>query len=202
MTLASQATSQADLRKKICDFLQKHIPGPIPGGGLSSDDQKFINICGPNYSTPKLRANWAAGGQLTSCNAFAGWVARQIGAPAGSELGSSKLDLSKVEREVPGSWVWANTGEAIEAKLHPLPGDFYCSSKPGQPWAHVGIVFEIDPMTQTWKWVAGGQGGPIQSRDWIKWGPWRKEDSRTFIQARPNVMGWVDIGYYFFPKGP
>ncbi len=202
MTLAEQVTNRADLRQKICDMLKTRIPGPIPGGGMPSTHPMFSSMTG-GLTQARLLADWAKRGPkepgLTSCNSFAGWVAQQIGAKSGSTLCAGKLDLSGVEREVPGSWVMANTGEAIDAKLHPLPGDFYCSSRPGQPFAHVGIVVEIDPETQAWNWVAGGQGGKLAGCDWIKWGPWLPDHSRTFSQARPNVPGWVDIGNYFFP---
>jgi hypothetical protein len=200
MSLRDQAADADDLRQKVCAMLKQ----AVPANGLSSDDPRFSTMTGLN--SERLRKNWRAGGIQTSCNSFAGWVAQQIGAKVGSALCCGKLDLSGVEKEVPGSWVWANTGEAIEANLHPLPGDFYCSSIPGQQFAHVGIVVEIDEATQLWKWVAGGQGGPATSPgdvekavDYIRWGPWMPKHSRTFSQARPKVVGWVDIGSYFFP---
>ena len=34
---------------------------------------------------------------------------------------------------MPGSWLWADTGEAIEFKVHPLPGDFLAGSLRGDP---------------------------------------------------------------------
>ena len=199
MTLREQATNRAELRQLICDMLRD----AVPANGLSSDDPRFITMTG--LTSERLRSDWRSGGHLTSCNSFAGWVAQQIGAEQGSALCSGKLDLSGVDSEVPGSWVY-NTGEAMDADLHPQPGDFYCSSLPGQPFAHVGIVVEIDDDTQVWKWVAGGQGGPKTSPnnidyavDYIKWGPWNANQASTFKEARDKVPGWVDIGYYFFP---
>jgi hypothetical protein len=181
----------------------------IPPGGLSSDDPRFTAIVGDGYSTRNLQASWAANpnATLTCCNAFAGWVARET--VAKGVLASCKMDLSGVDREVPGSWICANSGEAITANLHPLPGDFACWGtiavlKPGRNpdvlSHHVGIIVEIDPITLAWKWVAGGQGGRSVGRDYIKWGPWKIDQSRTFNRAA--IAGWVDIGQYFFPNGP
>lgn len=188
------ATGRADLRKRLCALLQ----ATIPTDGLSSDQKKFVDMTG--LSTERLKKDWDKGVNTTSCNAFAQWVARQL--EAKGVLGGGGLNLSGVEGEVPGSWLWANTGEAIEFKVHPLPGDFFCSSFPGQEWGHVGIVYDIDETTIAWKWVAGGQGGPKRGRDFIQWGPWLPNQAKTFEEARPKVVGWVDIGCYFFPNGP
>ena len=203
MPLCDQATSRADLRAKIVAMLK----ATIPASNLSSDDPRFFAMTGLTSTT--LRKDWKDRGPnepgQTSCNSFAGWVAQQIGFKAGTTMFAGKMDLSNVENEVAGSWIWANTGEAIEAKLCPQPGDFFCQSRPGQMFAHVGIVVEIDANT-TWRWLAGGQGGKATSPDdinkavdYIKWGPWLPTHPRSFNQARPNVAGWVDVGAYFFP---
>jgi len=201
MGLAQQATGRDDLRKRICDMLIANIPKQ----GVRSDSPKFVTMTGltQKYLTDawaKLPPHSKDPGP-TSCNSFAGWVAQQIGFPQKSVISTGHLNLSGVDREVPGSWIMANTGEAISYNLHPLPGDFFCVSRPGQEFAHVGIVVDIDPTTLTWHWVAGGQGGRKVGYDWIKWGPWMPDSSRTFTQARPKVPGWVDVAYYFFPKG-
>jgi hypothetical protein len=183
----------------------------VPMSVMSSNHPKFLTMTGQN--TDSLRRAWRARSPLTTCNAFAGYVAREIGATDGV-LSAGRLNLSAAR-----GWVWANTGEAIQKNLYPLPGDFFCTSIQGQPFAHVGILVEIDPETLAWKWIAGGQGGTgsvnvpkehkddrnwiiDQAFDYIKWGPWHPTSSRTFSEARPAVMGWVDIGYHFFPTGP
>jgi len=195
------------LRQRVCDLLKKNVPA----NGVTSDDPRFMTMTSGTMNSKILRDNWRKGGMLTSCNAFAGWVARQIGAKAPSPLAAGALDLSSVAKQVPGSWV-VNDADALQANLHPRPGDFYCSSlvdktgKVVQKFAHVGIVVEFDERTQVWKWVAGGQGGPATSPndldkavDIIKWGP---GNAQTFLQARSHVVGWVDIGVYFYPPNP
>ncbi len=187
------ATGRADLREKLVKFLHANIPVQ----GISSSDPRFEKMTG-GWTTEKLKQDWAAGKKTTCCNAFAQWVAFQL--EAKGALSSGQLNLSGVERDVEGSWLWANSVQA--GQLHPLPGDFFCSSFPGQEWGHVGIVTEIDDDTLAWRWVAGGQGGAAVGADFIRWGPWLPDQSKTFEQARPKVMGWVDIGTYFFPDGP
>lgn len=54
-------------------------------------------------STKWLKAQWATGSRVTSCNSFAGWVAQAIGI-TNSVLSRGTLDISKAENEVAGCW--------------------------------------------------------------------------------------------------
>lgn len=198
MALIDGVSTPAELRAKIVALLTKAIPVQ----GLSSSAPTFPTMTG-GLTTASLKKKWdvTPAGQpgQTSCNSFAGWVAQQIGFKEGTTCCKGKLDLSGVENEVPGSWVWANTGEAIDAGLCPQPGDLFCESRPGQEFGHVGIVMAIEPGTTVWKWVAGGQGGRTMGVDMLRWGPWLPKHGRTFNVARTGVTGWVDVGAYFFP---
>lgn len=168
-------------------MLKKNIPTD-----LSSDDKRFERMTG--MSTKWLREQWAKGSIVTSCNSFAGWVAREIGVKPSSVLSRGYLDISRAESEVPGCWNWANTDEAIEYDLHPQAGDFYSGSFPGQQWGHVGVVYDFDERAQNWTLVQGGQGGPKANLDFIKW------KAGKFDQSKIN--GWVDIAWYMLPNGP
>ena len=187
------ASDWATLRRLIQQFLDKSIPD----GGLSSDDQQFTTITG--MSTKSLKADWDKGKITTSCNAFLGWVADQIGVKRGSVLRGA-LDISKAQGEVPGSgcWIEANSASSIDAGLHPQAGDFYSSPHHfkdwTQKWGHVGVVYSFDPVAQEWTLVEGGQGGPKMGLDYIKWST--KKFDRT------KINGWVDIARYMLPNGP
>src|SRR5262245_15728763 len=138
------ASDRASLRREIQVFLKKNIPE----AGVSSDDKAFSRMTN-GMTTASLRKDWDKKIWTTSCNSFAGWVAQQIGVPGKSVLARGFLDISGVDNEVPGSWMWANTDEAIDYNLHPLPGDFYSGPFPGQQWGHVGIVYDFDEDSQT-----------------------------------------------------
>lgn len=173
-------------RAAIQQMLWERIPEEV-----SSDDKEFLLMTGMN--TKWLKAQWANGKRVTSCNSFAGWVAREIGAKKGSILARGQLDLSLAEREVPYCWFWANTSEAILYNIHPQPGDFFCAPFPGQKFGLVSVVFDFDEYAQTWTVVQGGQGGPKAGKDYIRWksGPFNRD----------KVTGWVDICVYIFEGG-
>ena len=195
--MAITGSSWEDLRQNIRQMLDKSIPE----AGLSSDDKQFKVITG--MDTPSLKKAWAGGSLLTSCNAFLGWAANQIGVQRGSVLRGA-LDISKAEKEVPGCWLEANTGEAIDYDLHPKSGDFYSSPHHfkatakakawTQKWGHVGLVYDYDEYSGMWTLVQGGQGGPNAGRDFIKWS--------TTKFDRTKINGWVDIACYMMPDGP
>ena len=135
------------------------------------------------------------GKNTTGCNSFNGYIARSFGAKTGSYLARGFLDISKAEKEVPGSWVWANVSEAIEAGLHPKPGDFYSMPLGDQMFGHVGVVVDFDGASQTWTHVDGGQGGKSVGKDFIKWAKAKKFN-------RDKINGWVDMAVYLMPDGP
>jgi len=180
--------NSAVLRKKIQSILKQNIPND-----LSSDDSRFEAMTG--WNTAKLRAEWAAHRNTTSCNSFNAWVAQQSGARPGGYLARGFLDISMCEQEVPGSWIWANSSEAIDTNQHPLPGDFYASPTAIQKFAHVGVVYSFDEVAQTWTLVEGGQGGPRSNMEFIRW-----NKDKPF--HRDKINGWVDIVKYIFSNVP
>lgn len=181
-----QAQSRDQLRRDFINTLRK-LPAVITDG-----DPMFVTLSGLTQS--RLRKDWAKGVKTTSCNSFAGWCGREAGGMSGGTLATGKLNLSKCENEAPGSWVWANTGEAIDANLLPQPGDFYSKPFPGQEWGHVGIVTDVDPVGMRWELMQGGQGGPSIGYD--------KIERKWFKFDRTKINGWVDIGVYVLPDGP
>lgn len=184
--MAVQASNRAQLRKDLVASLLK-LPETITDG-----DPLFVTLSGLTAS--RLRADWKRGVKTTSCNSFAGWCGREAGAPAGSTLAVGKLNLSLCDNEVPGSWVWGSTGEAVDANLLPQPGDFFAKPFPGQDWGHVGVVVDVDTVGMRWQIIQGGQGGPTRGYDMIT-RRWEKFD-------RTEINGWVDIGTYILPDGP
>lgn len=180
----SKEDDRTALRKNIQEMLKKNIPTD-----LSSDDKRFQTMTG--MSTTWLKQQWATGSRVTSCNSFAGWVAREIGINPSSVLSRGVLDISKAEDEVAGCWIWANTGEAIDNNTHPQAGDFYSGPFPGQQFGHVGVVYDFDEIAQTWTLIQGGQGGPKSGLDFIKW--------KTVKFDRASINGWVDTAWYMIP---
>jgi hypothetical protein len=180
----SKEDDRAALRKKTQEMLKKNIPTD-----LSSDDKRFQMMTG--MSTTSLRKKWATGSRETSCNSFAGWVAREIGI-TNSVLSRGVLDISKAEDEVAGCWTWANTSETIyDDTCHPHAGDFYSGPFPGQQFGHVGVVYDFDEIAQTWTLIQGGQGGPKSNMDFIKW--------KTVKFDGASINGWVDTAWYMIP---
>jgi len=192
------APDWVELRRLIRQMLYINIPQK----GLNSDEKQFQIITG--MSTTSLKKDWDRKVMTTSCNSFLGWAARQIGVRQGSVLSRGVLNISKAEQEVPGCWIMANTGEAIDANMHPQSGDFYSSPHEfkatattkawTQEWGHVGLVYDFDEYANEWTLVQGGQGGPSSGRDFIKWSTSRFD--------RSKINGWVDIAYYKMPNGP
>lgn len=190
------ATNRKELRERFVAALENLV-----GGGISWLDPQYPTWTGLNPDGLRKDWNHVPPINTTCCQQFAQKVAmNMLGLPAGLVLTSAKLDLSGVDRDVPGSWVY-NGGEAAYRGAHPLPGDFYCASKPFQKYAHVGIVVKCDSEDDEWKWIAGGQGSPPHN-DYIRKGPgyWDPTASKHFREGRSKVPGWVDIGWYFFPK--
>lgn len=181
--MPATATTRDQVRREFVAALRK-LPAVV-----TDSDALFVTLSG--FTQKRLRDDWASGVMTTSCNSFAGWCGREAGAPAGSTLARGKLNLSLCESEAPGCWIWANTGEAIDANLMPEPGDFYSKPFPGQTWGHVGIVTDVDPVGMRWELIQGGQGGPKQGYD--------KIERKWFKFDRTKINGWVDIGAYVLP---
>ena len=127
-----------------------------------------------------------------------------IGVSGRSVLAGGFLDISLAEKEVPGCWQEANCADACLNNLTPQAGDVYSGwskykdKNTGkdviQKWGHVGIVYDYEEDTGNWWLVQGGQGGPRQGVDYIKW-KYAKFD-------RTKINGWVDIARYLMPQGP
>lgn len=181
------ASDWSALRLEIQRMLYKNIPED-----LSSDDPRFKKMTG--MDTKWLKDQWKTGSIVTSCNSFAGWVAREIGVPGKSVLAKGVLNISDADKEVPGCWTPATSAETIENGWVPMAGDFYSGPFPGQKWGHVGVVYDFDPVAQEWTLIQGGQGGPKSGRDFIKW--------KTAKFDRTKINGWVDIAFYMMPNGP
>ncbi len=181
------------LREKIQTWLYK-IPEEV-----SSKDPLFEKLTGLNQAV--LKKNWDGGGMLTSCNSFAGKVAQEIGVPRKSVLAKGVLDISAAEKEVPGCWQEANTGDACLNDITPQAGDIYSGWYKGkykgkdffQKWGHVGIVYSYEP-DGTWWLVQGGQGGPTAGVDYIRW--------KNAKFDRTKINGWINIAKYLMPDGP
>lgn len=184
------------LRISIQNWLYENIPEVV-----SSKDPSFVRLTGLTQAA--LEANWAKGGILTSCNSFAGVVARTLGVPGKSVLAKGYLDISLADKEVPGCWQEANSADACLDNITPEAGSIYSGwykytdKKTGkevtQKWGHVGIVYDYEPDTGNWWLVQGGQGGPSQKVDYIKW-KYAKFD-------RTRINGWVDLAKYLMPDG-
>lgn len=179
-----KATTRDQLRRDIVAAL-KALPAVI-----TDSSALFVTLSG--LTQTRLRNDWKSGVKTTSCNPFAGWCGREAAAPAGSMLASGTLNLGRCENGVPGSWVWANTGEAIDAHLMPPPGDVCSKPFPGQEWGHVGIVTDVDPAGMRSELMQGGQGGPKLGYD--------KIERRWFRFDRTATNGWVDLGAYILPE--
>lgn len=179
----------SERRKQVLRLLDRVPKGKV---GLSSDDPTFYTMT--NLNTASLTKWWnehppgTEGAELTSCNPFVGWVARQIGAKPGSVLASNTLRLDRAGTEVPGSWIVPTSG------LMPKPGDFYAQpfvSKDGwvQKFGHVGVIAAVHDWL-FFDTVDGGQGGRGQGMDFIRWNMDR-------LYTGEHVTGWVDIDLYF-----
>src|SRR5262249_31586478 len=116
---------------------------------VSSKDSAFVRWTGLTQKT--LEANWDAGGMLTSCNAFAGKIAQEIGVPRKSVLAKGVLDISQADKEVPGCWQDANSSEACLNNITPQ----YKGKEFIQKWGHVGIVYSFED-DGTW-WLIQGR---------------------------------------------
>jgi hypothetical protein len=191
------APDWATLREKIQEFLYQ-IPDEV-----SSKDPAFVRWTGMTHKT--LQDNWDGGGILTSCNAFAGKIATEIGVPKKSVLAKGALDISQADKEVPGCWQDANSADACLNNITPQAGDFYSSwakvkvkvkgktTEFIQKFAHVGIVYSFED-DGTWWLVQGGQGGPSSKMDFIRW--------KNAKFDRTKINGWVNIAKYLMPDGP
>jgi hypothetical protein len=180
---AEKTGTASNLRAKVRDILIKNVPD----NGLSSDDARFKTMTG--FGTGDLQRIWQSKPNFTTCNAFVGWMARQLGARNGNWLGRGILRLDWADKDVPGSWIPVDpSGETL-----PSPGDFYAkaftdSKGNKQKFGHVGIVYDIDGSD--WVTVDSGQGGVSLGKDYIRWSTRTKYDPGL-------IAGWVDIEIYF-----
>jgi hypothetical protein len=104
------AATLSPIRRKILQYLNDKIPKK----GLYSDHANFKEITG--FDTASLKKFWEGDPGFTTCNSFAGGVAQKIGTPGGRLLNKGLLELDKLGKEVPGSWIPAKPNH------YPRPG--------------------------------------------------------------------------------
>jgi len=182
--------AMSEVRAKMIDILTRNV---FPTG-LSSDMPAFRDLTG--FDTKRLKADYwdkvdSPDRNFTTCNAFLGTMARKLGAKPGSWLSRGVLELIRADKDVPGSWVTAESGAS------PQRGDFYSipltlESGWVQKFGHVGIIGKIEDGL--WTSVDGGQGGRKAGIDYIKWVPRGKLEPQ-------KLNGWIDLDRYFATPG-
>jgi hypothetical protein len=172
------AATLSPIRRKILQYLKDKIPK----AGLYSNHKNFKEITG--FDTASLQDFWKGNSGFTTCNSFAGGVAQRIGTPSGRLLNQGLLQLDRLGKEVPGSWIPAKPNR------YPRPGDYY--SRPSKKYkrqlmGHVGIVMSVDNQFIS---IDGGQdNSPLYGlAKWTEHGP-----VENF-----NFTGWIDLEVYFY----
>ncbi|CAN5334276.1 hypothetical protein BH10PSE15_BH10PSE15_06720 [soil metagenome] len=139
-----------------------------------------------------LLKEWADGSIKTSCNAFAGYVTRQLGAPGLGGFNVEKILASKGKKHC---WITPSSGEA------PQYGDLFetRSITPGAGYENLHVGFSLSVVGDTWYTIEGGQGGPVAGADKIGrikkkyrtehllgWG-----DMRMLLSGKPALPDWL-----------
>lgn len=161
----------SDFRARAIKLLEPLPPYPQEITSNGPKRQIFTQMTGLTHEM--LLANWAGGGQLTSCNGFTGWFARAMG----SKTYLGRFDLETIAKR---SWVSALSGQM------PKYGDVLRFQS-----FHVGIA--LDLVNGTLYTAEGGQGGPKRGFDAIK----RKQMAWDPSKFR----GWVDLEAWIRGKG-
>lgn len=159
------------------------ILNAIPSGEMKSNDssglyQKYTG----GLTHKRMTDDWAyrkehkLPGQLTGCNEFVGWYARQLG----SRWNLGRFDLVNYLPTIgkADSWVKSASG------LKPQPGDILLHTA-----FHIDVALKFEGQVLTR--VAAGQGGPKFGYDVLK----RVVGNGDFTPA--NFQGWVDIDLFF-----
>ena len=147
--------------------------------GKYKTNDLFMKYIGTSHFS--LLDNWAGGGQLTTCNGFAGNCGRAMGAK--DFLGQFELEafLQKIGKR--HAWVSAVSGKK------PGYGDIFRAES-----FHMGVSLGLNDGGK-WLTVEAGQGGPNSTGyDAIK----RKQ--QNFNPG--SIKGWCDMRLYFDPRPP
>jgi hypothetical protein len=138
----------------------------------------FLKYTGTRHET--LVKNWATGGQLTTCNSFAG----NCGTAMGAKDFLGQFELEKFLKKIGKAHAYT---PASSGKL-PKYGDIFRSAH-----FHMGVSLGFDG--EDWLTVEAGQGGPKSTGyDAIK----RKR--QKYDPAK--LTGWCDMELYFDSRPP
>ena len=170
--VAAAKATQAD-RERI-DKLQQDRFERMSYGSFSDNPDFTTAADGLNHT--RLMRNWIGGGIMTSCNAFAGHVTKELGLPG---LGGFNVEnILRTQGKV-HCWMTPKSGEK------PRHGDLFetRSMNVGYENLHVGFSLKVDG--ETWWTIEGGQGGPAMGADRI-----------CRVKKKYNIahlLGWVDM---------
>jgi hypothetical protein len=187
---AFEKPSYSEIRLTMIEQMIK----AVPPGGLTSEMAAFKTLTGFNTADIK-REFWENPTKpnltWTCCNLFLGCMAIKLASALGKKSGrwltAGVLELSRADKDVPGSWVTPNGSN------FPKTGDFYSISGVNQngdfqQYKHVGIVGKIE--NGMWTSLDGGQGGRTKGYDMILW-------SAPKPVSTSSMNGWIDIDKYF-----
>lgn len=164
----------ADIRNRAREILSAV---PLPPGQINSDGATaalFTKMTGMTHSY--LQSEWAKGSKLTSCNAFTGWFARELG----SEKYLGRFDLDTYLPKIGKEHAWVKSTPDVRPKF----GDI-CRHR----HFHVGVSLDFEG--DVWNRCDGGQGGKNAGRDIIK----RIRGTQAYDHTK--LIGWIDIELYF-----
>lgn len=163
------------IRDKAREILNEVPPLGQQINSVGPTAAKFTRLTG-GVTHATLKANWDSGGIMTTCNAFTGWYAGQLGSK--SYLGRFDLDtyLPKIGKS--DAWIKST------ADNRPKFGDICRHAS-----FHVGVSLDFDG--DVWNRCDSGQGGKGVGYDVIK----RIRGTGPYDPKK--LVGWVDIEIYF-----
>lgn len=129
-----------------------------------------------NMTHTELVRNWAGGGIKTSCNAFVGYVTKQLGL---SGLGGFNVEKILAAQGKQHCWLTTKSGET------PRYGDLFETRSMNVGYENLHVGFSLSVEGEVWKTVEGGQGGPVMGVDRIC------RVKKTY--STTNLLGWVDM---------
>lgn len=158
--------------------------------GMFQNNAAFTKLA-PPYSHTSLLADWANGGNTTSCNAFIGYMTTSQGIH-----GFSGFDFENVLKKQGKAHCWVTPGSGE----FPQYGDLFETrswNPKGHYNQHVGMHLSLEG--DVWRTVEGGQGGSIRGADMIarckrKWNVEHMRgwiDMRLLTSGRAPPPGWL-----------
>jgi hypothetical protein len=162
------------IRDKAAGILNAMPAVPIRSNDGTGNYSKYTG--GLKHET--MAANWATGGIMTGCNAFAGWYGQQLG----SSIYLGRFDLAKFLPANGKGHAWVKSAPG----KRPQPGDILIHTGLHED---VCIGFVGDVLHR----MAAGQGGKGMGCDVLC----RVPGKGPFNAG--NLQGWVDIDLYFGP---